>query len=527
MSTEKGERSPLSLMADKLQFHPGMYGLVSGLHSMHDETAELGWATCPAPQHVDSNPSFAIYRNDSHGHCFSCGYHRGAMGLVMDRLGLDFRSAMEWALERLDLSKLEAIGEDGRRVSRPGAKAPVKKSVLRDRIRTAREIDTLYRAAVNSQGTDEGARRFIELRSRMDGFLTARAARDMALDLGVDLDDQLLPYRPSWQPQAGSPTEDSLDRVNRLAQDLFVRWLGGERGRIARDYLAGRNIPESVVDRFGVGYCIQEKHAAQISGALGGEHGVTLEQLIEAGICGLSKRDDASGEKRRFSRFAGRLTIPISDSRGRVVGFSGRDLSGEARAKYLNTPETDVFHKGDFLYNLHRASPAIARHGSVLVVEGYSDVWALWMAGIDNVVATMGTALTDAQAEALARCGTVYLALDADEAGRNAMIRAFPVLLRHGAWPRVFDSAWAEKDPGDYFKTADWDELAAAAVIGAEDSRSLYRLWCESMSVEDQVAFLDTVEDPWAYGMLRQDFALREVQVPPEPRTIGGFALRA
>ena len=148
--------------------------------------------------------------------------------------------------------------------------------------------------------------------------------------------------------------------------------------------------------------------------------------LLEAGL--LVKRDDGT----LVPRFRGRLLFPIHDLRARVVGFGGRIL-GAGEPKYLNSPDTPVFHKGKLLYNLHIAKQAIRKAERAILVEGYFDVLRLALAGVEEVVAPLGTGLTSEQAELVARyTSQVVLLYDSDDAGLRATFRAGDELLRHG-----------------------------------------------------------------------------------------------
>ena len=140
-------------------------------------------------------------------------------------------------------------------------------------------------------------------------------------------------------------------------------------------------------------------------------------------------------------RFRGRLLFPIHDLRGRVAGFGGR-LLGPGEPKYLNSPENAIFHKGRQLYNLHQAKGAIRKEEAVILVEGYFDVLRLVLAGIEHVVAPLGTALTPDQATLLRRFAPAAILLyDSDQAGLRATFRAGDELLRHGVRVQGGDDA--------------------------------------------------------------------------------------
>src|SRR5205814_3461437 len=154
--------------------------------------------------------------------------------------------------------------------------------------------------------------------------------------------------------------------------------------------------------------------------------GLRDEVLLEAGL--IVKREDGT----LAPRFRGRLLFPIHEQRARIVGFGGRIL-GEGEPKYLNSPDTPIFHKGRLLYNLHAAKHAIRKAERAILVEGYFDVLRLSLAGVEEVVAPLGTGLTSDQAQLVARYTShVVLLYDPDDAGLRATFRAGDELLRHG-----------------------------------------------------------------------------------------------
>ncbi|HYO11527.1 MAG TPA: toprim domain-containing protein, partial [Tepidisphaeraceae bacterium] len=150
-----------------------------------------------------------------------------------------------------------------------------------------------------------------------------------------------------------------------------------------------------------------------------------------------------------YDQFRSRITFPLSDSRGRVIGFGARQMSEYRGPKYLNTPENDLFHKGRIVYGGHLARSAAAKAGAVIVAEGYTDVIALHQAGFAGAVCIMGTSMTEEQVRVLRRLSPVaHLALDADNAGQEAMLRAAVVAAREDLKFRVL-SLPAGDDPAD------------------------------------------------------------------------------
>ena len=228
------------------------------------------------------------------------------------------------------------------------------------------------------------------------------------------------------------------------AQDWFVTQFNSVEGAHARDYLKNRGISEKTIREFGFGFAPDSR--GRLKEALS-VHG--LDQLIEAGL--LIKVDD----KEPYDRFRGRLMIPIRDPRGRVIAFGGRIL-GDGEPKYLNSPDTPLFDKGRTLYNLDKASPASRQTGRVLVVEGYMDAIALAQAGFADVVAPLGTALTEHQIERIWKMvESPLLCFDGDSAGQKAAmraaLRALPIL--RPAHSLNFVSLPAGQDPDDLIRS--------------------------------------------------------------------------
>ena len=241
-----------------------------------------------------------------------------------------------------------------------------------------------------------------------------------------------------------SHKNDILYTANKLALDYFVNGLKSSEGSKAREYLKNRGLTEEVVDKFKVGYAPDSWDG--MSNYLS-KNNVKPEFGEKAGL--LSRK-----EARVYDRFRGRVMFPITDTRGRVVAFGGRSLDNDDSmgAKYLNSSETDVFKKGDTLYGFYQARLAVGKAGYVLVVEGYMDHLALFKNGFENVVATMGTALTADHIRRLKSLGgDVYTLFDGDKAGVKAGVRTLPMFLEQGVSAKVVVMPTG-KDPDDYLK---------------------------------------------------------------------------
>jgi len=228
-----------------------------------------------------------------------------------------------------------------------------------------------------------------------------------------------------------SPTAP-LVAAHTVAAAFYRAALRGPQGARARTYLAERGVGDAIIERFALGYAPASgdalvKHLAA--------QGVRTEDALTAGLA--ARRSDGS----LYDRFRERVIFPITDPAGRVCAFGGRVLPGPARTgadappKYLNSPESPIFQKGRTLYGLALARTAIRDRGRAVVVEGYLDVVALAQAGIEEVVAPLGTALTADQLRVLRRMSERVIAcFDGDTAGRRAAARSFPVFVEAGLW---------------------------------------------------------------------------------------------
>jgi len=263
------------------------------------------------------------------------------------------------------------------------------------------------------------------------------------LDFGEAL--RLLAQRagiPLRERAEAGPIDPLLKAVEEAVRFYHRHLLTSPEGTRARAYLEGRGVRPSTVDAFQLGLAPRDRTALKRH-LLG--QGFTEEVLLQAGLL----HRDADGSTRDL--FPGRLMFPIHDPQGRPVGFGARSLDG-AEPKYINTPRTPLFDKGRLLYALHRARPAIRQEGTAIVVEGYMDALMAHQEGYPQVVAQMGTALTEHQVallRSLAR--TVVMALDPDPAGQEATLRslesswrifeALPVQVRRGEGVLLYEPA--------------------------------------------------------------------------------------
>jgi DNA primase len=252
---------------------------------------------------------------------------------------------------------------------------------------------------------------------KRDGLEFVEALRVLAARAGIALEERRKP--------AEREADERLAQANEAAAAYYHHVLLQSRAaEPARAYLTQRGLDQETIEAFELGYSPDSWDALKLHLT---ERSFSEADLLAAGLL-------VEGDRGPYDRFRNRLMFPIRDERGRTVGFGGRALAESDGAKYLNTPQTSMFDKGGLLYALDRAKEAIRREGSAIVVEGYMDAIAAHQQGISNVVASMGTALTERQIKTLQRFkGRILLALDADAAGVEATLRALQEAEAAGA----------------------------------------------------------------------------------------------
>lgn len=275
-------------------------------------------------------------------------------------------------------------------------------------------------------GTGGDVFKFLTLTER---FTFPEAVEHVASRVGIEL-----PRRKNRTPREND--KDDLLAAIDDASEAFHQALGFPDNPAAM-YLQQRRVPKEIVTKYGFGYAPDSWD--YILRRLSGKHGE--QKLEKAGL--ITPRKEKTGF---YDRFRNRLIIPIHTETGALAGFGGRSLDNQD-PKYLNSPESEVFNKSRLLYNLHRSRDAMRKIDRAILVEGYFDAIAIDHAGVPGVVASMGTSLTLGQASLLRRfTRRVVICYDGDEAGRNATLRAAPVLLSAGLYVEVLD-LMGEKDP--------------------------------------------------------------------------------
>jgi DNA primase len=278
------------------------------------------------------------------------------------------------------------------------------------------------------------------------------AIEALAMRFGVPL-----PSRTEKRAGWTGGGEKDLEGALQAAAQFFIDQLRKAPGPLK--YLEDRRIPPELVERFGLGYAPEGWHTLQQ--AL--HPRIPLADLEAAGLVGRSERSNEP-----YDRFRHRLIFPIHNASGRLVGFGGRTL-GDDKAKYINTSETDRFHKGFLLYGLHQAKREIRETGRAVLCEGYFDVIGTVACGFEGAVAGMGTALTPEQSKLLARYAEeVVVAYDGDAAGENAFRRALPLLLAEGI--SVRRARFPGSHDPDSLRLEAGEAAVAEAVNVAEDA---------------------------------------------------------
>ncbi|KAF0198119.1 MAG: DNA primase [Bacillota bacterium] len=231
-------------------------------------------------------------------------------------------------------------------------------------------------------------------------------------------------------------------KIMSWAAEVFVKQLINEQlGKVARDYLAKRGLSADLMNSLKIGYSLPAWGTLIERGQ---KAGISTDELIRVGLA-------VQGDSTAYDRFRHRVMFPICDRRGQIIAFGGRVLD-DSQPKYLNSPETPIFHKGRELFGLDRAARAIGTAGFAIVVEGYMDAITPWQYGVDNVVASLGTALSQDHAHILKRyTNEVNLCFDADIAGQNAALRGMDILRKAGISVKVTQLEQG-KDPDDYLR---------------------------------------------------------------------------
>jgi DNA primase len=316
------------------------------------------------------------------------------------------------------------------------------------------------------------------------------AVRTLAKRAGIALPAASQEYQPGGH--------DLLYQANEFAAKFFQERLAGPAGQIAREYLKKRGVEQATVELFRLGYAPNAwdeliKAAARA--------GLSVPLLKEAGLIVPNERETS-----HYDRFRHRVMFPFFSLGGRVIGFGGRSLEETPTAKYLNSSETPIYHKGRGFYGFFQAKNHVAEAREAVLVEGNLDLIVPFQAGFGNLAATAGTALTADQCKLLARYARrVVVCYDADSAGQNAAERAIELLLEAGLDVRIAippagtdpDQVVRERGP-EFFKTMLAEALSFIEfkVMRAREQHDLAQVSEKSDMVNSMLSLLAKVDDP-------------------------------
>jgi DNA primase len=307
----------------------------------------------------------------------------------------------------------------------------------------------------------------------LEGLSFPEAIERLAKRANIDIEPQ-----QSDEEQQAHNVRESLYNTLHAAYTWYFHNLRAPEGLTAKEYLHHRGLESETIRKFGLGYA--PERPGQLIAALT-KQGYSTDLLEAAGL--ITRREGSDW----YERFRGRVIFPVLSATGRVVGFGGRILPGQNKevAKYINSPDTSVYHKSQILYGLFQAKDEIRRKGFAILVEGYADVIAVHQGAIENVVAASGTSLTVDQLNLLRRYTTsIVLLFDADTAGKNAAIRGIELAIEAG-----FDVNTvvlpAGEDPDSFIR-----QKGAAAFETAIEHRQSF-IETKAQWFEEQGAFRD------------------------------------
>jgi DNA primase len=327
----------------------------------------------------------------------------------------------------------------------------------------------------------------------IEGLTFWEALKKLADQNGIPLPKQSLAGDEDTRLRA------AIYEMHEIAAEHFRTNLSGPNGAAARAYIERRGLTPDAVQRFGIGLADGSGRALL---RILEQRGFKPDLLEASGL--IAKRDDGSSF---YDRFRNRLMFPIHSESGKIIAFGGRALDPAERAKYLNSPETKIYRKSSVLYNLHRAKQAAMQTDRIVLVEGYMDVIGASGAGVTEVVATCGTALTVEQIRAMKRhSSNLHLNFDPDAAGANAAERSIKLLLDENVRVRIVDFQGIELDP---------DEFARAGVEVVSRTSGDYSK--EFTFAHDAALFRERIDKAqpyfyWLADRARARFNMREPQ---------------
>lgn len=286
---------------------------------------------------------------------------------------------------------------------------------------------------------------------------------------------------------------ESMYLVSEYAQKYFSQTLwDSEPGKaIGLSYFKERGFTDETIKKFGLGYSLDEWEAFTQSAL---EEGYQLEFLEKTGLTIV--KEQTGGETKKFDRFKGRVMFPIHSMSGRVLGFGGRILTSDKKAaKYLNSPESEIYHKSKVLYGIYFAKQAIAKEDNCFLVEGYTDVIQMYQRGVENVVSSSGTALTPEQIRLINRLTkNITVLFDGDAAGLRASLRGIDLILEQGMNVKVCTFPDGE-DPDSFAKNNTYEDLVLYLEENAKDFIQFKASILTKEAANDPIKRADTVRD--------------------------------
>lgn len=343
----------------------------------------------------------------------------------------------------------------------------------------------------------------------IENFTYPEALRHAAKKYGIEIEEDA--YEQTEEQKQAQTDKELLYKIHEVANDFFqeILWNSDEGKTIGLSYFKERELHENIIKKFQLGFS-PEKRNAFTEYAL--EKGYSKEILEKSGLS-IFPENAPNG----LDRFRERVIFPIHSFSGRVLGFGGRILKSNVKlAKYLNSPETEIYHKSNVLYGLNQSKQAISKNNLCLLVEGYMDVIALHQTGIENVVASSGTALTKEQIKLIKRLTeNVTILFDGDSAGIKASFRSIDMLLSEGMNIRVLlfpdgddPDSFARKHPQEFVENFIKTEAKDFVLFKAE----ILLNEAENDPLKKADAIRDIVRSLSYYSELKKDVYFKEIQ---------------
>jgi len=321
-------------------------------------------------------------------------------------------------------------------------------------------------------------------------FTYPEAIKYLARKYNIEIEET---EQSNEQKEAANERE-SMFLVSEYAQKYFseILWKEDLGKAIGLSYFKERGFTDETIKKFGLGYGLDQWEAFTTAAL---KKGYQLEFLEKTGLT-IVKNGDGTSSTRQFDRFKGRVLFPIHSMSGRVLGFGGRILSNDKKAaKYLNSPESEIYHKSKVLYGIYFAKQAIAKEDNCYLVEGYTDVIQFNQRGIENVVASSGTALTPDQIRLINRLTkNITVLFDGDAAGLRASLRGIDLILEQGMNVRVCSFPEGE-DPDSFAKHNTYEDVIAYLHKNAKDFIQFKTSLLAKESANDPIKRADTVRD--------------------------------